>query len=185
MNVYVRYFDHEEVFKHGEDAVKFLVEINDFNMTQNIENDILNYCSGNMPYPMRIKVRSNVYFILIKTTAETLAEFKANRKNPQASAARSESSKKEEILSQLREPRKGWYIGEINFKRVSYIPGTQKCQYHDTRFKAYVYADSAMNCYDLLIEHLRNRQDVDPRSQFPSARGANYIYDFLGDNIQP
>lgn len=183
MNIYARYFDHEDVFNNGEEVIKFLVDINDFTMTPQLQSEIISYSSSNMPYPKRIKVRSNVYFILIKTTAADLAEFKANRKNPQAAAERSESNKKEARMNELRTVQQGWYEGEINFKRVSLIPGTQKCQYHDTRFKAYVYAESPIDCYDQLIDHLKNRQDVDPRSQFPSARGENYKYTFLGENL--
>ena len=36
-----------------------------------------------------------------------------------------------------------------------------------------------MHCYDRIVEHLQNRQDVDPRSQFPSAKSNNFEYIFL------
>ena len=31
-----------------------------------------------------------------------------------------------------------------------------------------------------LIDHLRTRSDVDPRSQFPSPKGKNFQYEYLG-----
>ena len=34
-----------------------------------------------------------------------------------------------------------------------------------------------------MIEHLKNRQDVDPRSQFPSAKGTNFTFEFVGDSV--
>ena len=181
MNIYVRYFDHECVFATSEEVINYLVSINDFNMTQQLRQEITSYIEGHMPYPKRVKVRNNVYFILIKTTAATLEEFKANRKNADVSMASIENSKKEAKNAELRENKVGWYHGAINFKRVTIMPITQKCQYNDTKFSAFVYAESPISCYDQIIEHLRNRQDVDPRSQFPSARGENFKYEFLGN----
>lgn len=180
MNVYVRYFDHENVFLTGAEVVQFLVDINDFKMTPQLENEILSYSNGNMPYPKRIKVRNNVYFILIKTTAVDLPEFKANRKEP-GTTPMTESAKKEERMGKLREINVGWYKVVIDFKRMLLVPGTQKGQYRDTRFSAYVYADCALESYNLVIEHLKNRQDIDPRSQFPSEKRNNFTYEFLGD----
>ena len=49
----------------------------------------------------------------------------------------------------------------------------------DTRFRVRLIAESAMHCYERIIDHLQNRQDVDPRSQFPSAKSNNFEYIFL------
>jgi len=35
-----------------------------------------------------------------------------------------------------------------------------------------------MDCYNRIVEHLRQR--VDDRSQFPSVKGKNFRYRFLG-----
>jgi len=35
-----------------------------------------------------------------------------------------------------------------------------------------------MDCYNRIVEHLRER--VDPRSQFPSAKGKNFKFKYLG-----
>lgn len=83
----------------------------------------------------------------------------------------------------LQEEREGWYFGRINFKRVLLIPGTQKFQYRDTTFAAYVHTSSALECYNRIVSHLKNRQDIDQRSQFPSAKGSNFSYEFFGDRL--
>ena len=81
-------------------------------------------------------------------------------------------------LARLNEICEGWYEGSLNFKRVVLVPGTGKFQYRDTLFVARVKASSGMECYERIIEHLRDR--VDERSQFPSAKGKNFSFRFLG-----
>ena len=133
-----------------------------------------------MPYPKRYKIRPRVYFILIKTTANNLEEFKANKKQAAAPSADSETPNKKEVrTSLLVEERAGWYKGTITFKRVILIPGTNKFQYQDTTFSALVKAMSGQDCYNRIIDHLKNRQDVDLRSQFPSAKGNNFEFVYI------
>ena len=81
-------------------------------------------------------------------------------------------------MMKLNEERPGWYEGTIDFKRVLMVPGTGKFQYRDTHFVAQVKANSPQDCYNRIVEHLRPR--VDERSQFPSAKGKNFKYRFLG-----
>ena len=184
MNIYLRYFDHEEVFATAVEVVDYLIQLNDFTMTKEIRSQIIEYGNTNMPYPKHVKVRPNIYFILIKTTAQNLAEYKANRKTPATDNDRFERNKKEERMAVLSTMNEGWYKGQLNFKRVIVVPGTSKCQYIDASFSAYVYAESPLECYNKIIEHLRNRQDVDSRCQYPSAKGNNYSYTFLGTGIK-
>jgi hypothetical protein len=92
------------------------------------------------------------------------------------------SEKKRSLLDALNEPKEGWYEATLMFKRVVQIRTTNKFQYRDTRFKVRLKAASPMDCYNRVVEHLRNRQDVDPRSQFPSAKSANFVYTFLDDD---
>jgi len=82
------------------------------------------------------------------------------------------------VLVRLNEERSGWYEGVIDFKRVLLVPGTGKFQYRDTHFVARVKAESGMDCYNRIIEHLQER--VDERSQFPSAKGKNFKFYYLG-----
>lgn len=183
MNIYVRYFDHEDVFTSGQDVVNFLTSINDFTMTPQIQDEVLNYSHSTMPFPKRVKVRNNVYFILIKTTASNLPDFKAHKKDTSDSNNDGTNGmRKDPRIEELREEHIGWYRCEIKFKRVVLIPGTQKCSYRDTVFSAYVYANSGTDCYAQIIDHLRNRQEIDPRSQFPSEKKSNFSFSYIGQD---
>ena len=92
-------------------------------------------------------------------------------------------NKKEIRAAQLAEIHSGWYLGTVVFKRVIQIAGTTKFRYQDTTFQAYVRANSGMECYNRIIEHLKNRPEIDLRSQFPSARGNNFTYEFVGNEL--
>jgi hypothetical protein len=81
-------------------------------------------------------------------------------------------------VMKLTEERDGWYEGTIDFKRVQLVPGTGKFQYRDTHFVAVVKAMSGLDCYNRIVEHLRQR--VDDRSQFPSSKGKNFKFRYMG-----
>ena len=81
-------------------------------------------------------------------------------------------------VARLAEEMPGWYEGTLDFKRVVLIPATGKHEYRDTHFVANVKATSGLDCYNRIVEHLRDR--VDSRSQFPSAKGKNFNYRYLG-----
>ena len=81
-------------------------------------------------------------------------------------------------LVRLNEKKLGWYEGELDFKRVVMVPSTGKFEYRDTKFVARCKAVSGMDCYNRIIENLRDR--VDGRSQFPSAKGKNFHFKYLG-----
>lgn len=189
MNIYARYFDQDVLAHNLDELFKFLASISEIHLTPELEKDIRNYAESNTPYPKRYKVRPRIYFILIKTACKTLAEFKANRKQnsqdtPQRQEQRNEQVSKKDIrANQLNATQRGWYKANILFKRVVLIPGTSKFQYQDTLFSAAVLADSPLACYNRIIDHLKGRKDIDPRSQFPSARGQNFQYIFLGDKL--
>ena len=180
MNIYVRYFDHEALFHTAEEVVEFLRNLNDFEVTPEIENAVFEYGRGNMPYAKRCHVRPGTYFLLIKNTAETLEEFKANRR-PAETTSFTDKRGKEIRTEQLEEEKEGWYKCSIKFKRVVLIPGTDKNHYQDTLFSAYVHGQSGIDCYNRIIKHLHNRQDIDPRSQFPSPKGANYKFEYVSE----
>lgn len=184
-NLYVRYFDQDLLAMSVEEVVEFLSSIPDIRITPELVEDIRNYAESDMPYPKRYKVRPRVYFILIKTKAATMAEFKANKRTFSSAVPTDNemTGKKEVKISQLAMENPGWYKGVITFKRVIQIPGTMKFQYQDTRFSAYVKAESGQDCYNRIVDHLKNRQDVDLRSQFPSARGANFVFTYMGANL--
>ena len=168
MNLYIRYFDEECVVSSAEEAFDFLSSLPGITLDEAFVKDLRQYMDSPMPYPKRYKVRPRVYFIVIKTTATTLAE----------------SSEKEPAARFSINDRPGWYEGEILFKRVVPIPGTTKFQYKDTRFKARCKARNAQECYNRIVDHLRSRQDVDARSQFPSVKGKNFSCSYLGMTLE-
>ncbi len=188
MNLYVRYFNQDILAQNVEEVLDFLYSIPEIQVTPEMETDLRTYAESDMPYPKRYKVRPRIYFIVIKTTAETMEEFKSHNKNAEnrqedaAAAAPRDNRNGQKSLS-LSETNPGWYRGAIFFKRVVQIPGTGKFQYQDTRFSAYVKAESGQHCYDRIVEHLKNRQDVDLRSQFPSPRGSNFQFEYLGETL--
>ncbi len=81
-------------------------------------------------------------------------------------------------IVELNADRAGWYEGIIDFKRVVLVPGTGKHEYRDTHFVARCKAMSPMDCYNRIVDYLRTR--VDNRSQFPSVKGKNFHYRYLG-----
>ena len=190
MNIYIRYFNDEVLVQTVEDALDFISGIQGFVMTPQFEDDFRQYVESPMPYPKRYKVRARVYFIVIKTMAATLEEFKANGKGSgemtdgtpmfDEGIRRDGLRPKDQIRLRLNDEVPGWYEGEVCFKRVVINPQTGKFDYKDTTFIARLKAHSAQDCYNRIVDHLRSRTDIDPRSQFPSPRGKNYKYTYLG-----
>lgn len=185
MNLYIRYFNDETIAHNIDEAVDFLRSLNlpNLNLDDEFLNDLQDYANSPVPYPRRYKVQAHVYFIVIKTEADTLEEFKMHSNKMQ----KEESlpiEKKRMKSSMLNDEIPGWYDGTLNFKRVIAIPGTNKFQYKDTRFRAVCKANSPMDCYNRIVDYLRHRRDVDMRSQFPSAKGRNFSFVYLG-NTRP
>lgn len=180
MNLYLRYFDKEALVHNVEDAIDFLSSIPEIEMDDDLADDIRDYAESDMYYPKRYKVRPRVYFILIKTTAATMLDFKqkkALRPGPAAAGADRRDAAVGAVM-RLAEVREGWYEGALDFKRVVLIPATGKHEYRDTHFVARCKATSGQDCYNRIVEHLRER--VDHRSQFPSAKGKNFRFKYLG-----
>ena len=185
MNLYIRYFDDEVVVGGADEALAFIREhIQDFSVTPEFEKEFREYVEGAMPFPKRYKVRARVYFIVIKTLAANLEEFKANGKNTEGAAdeegKRSMLRPKDQIQMRLNDELPGWYEGSVLFKRVVINQETGKYDYRDTPFVAVVKAYSAMDCYNRIVDYLRSCEDIDPRSQFPSPKGKNFQYTYLG-----
>ena len=181
MNLYLRYFDRETLVTGVDEAIDFLRQIDEIGMNPVLESDIRDYVASDVFYPKRYKIRPRVYFIIIKTEAATMQDFK-EKKAVRAHAEEGNSMPKERssasAMQKLNEERPGWYEGAVDFKRVLMVPGTGKFQYRDTHFVAQVKANSPLDCYNRIVDHLRSR--VDERSQFPSAKGKNFKYRYLG-----
>lgn len=180
MNLYLRYFDKETLVSNVDEALDFLHSIDEIRVTPELEADLRDYAQSDVFFPKRYKVRSHVYFIIIKTAAETMLDFKqkkALRPAPNQAVA-DRRSMNEMVVNRLTEEKAGWYEGELSFKRVVMIPATGKHEYRDTTFVARCKATSGQDCYNRIVEHLRER--VDYRSQFPSAKGKNFNFKYLG-----
>jgi len=175
MNLYLRFFDKETLVTNVDDAINFLSNIPDIGMNAALEADIRDYASGDVRYPKRYKVRPRVYFIVIKTEASTMEDFKEKRSS---GAVSSKDSAKAPLLAMLNNKKEGWYEGTIDFKRVVLQPATGKFAYIDTHFVARCKASSGMDCYNRIVGYLRGR--VDSRSQFPSAKGKAFTFKYLG-----
>ena len=175
MNLYIRYFDKETFVSSADEAIDFLSSISEIGMNAELEADIREYATNDVCYPKRYKVRPRVYFIIIKTSAASMQDFKEKKA---LRPAPSEQNSAASPLNRLVEEMPGWYEGTLDFKRVVLVPSTGKHEYRDTHFVANLKANSGLDCYNRIVEHLRAR--VDSRSQFPSAKGKNFHYRYLG-----
>lgn len=179
MNLYIRYFDKEILVHTADEAIDFLSRIEEVGMNPLLEGEVRDYIKSDSYYPKKYKVRPRAYFIIIKTEAATMADFKAKKALHATSPVPAEKSHtSNSALSKLTEVKPGWYEGVILFKRVMLVPGTGKYQYKDTCFVARCKAQSGMDCYRRIVDHLSQR--VDKRSQFPSVKGKNFRFSYLG-----
>lgn len=205
MNLYIRYFDSEVLVNNVNDALAFLGSIDEIGMNSKIAADVREYFESNTRYPKRYKVRNKIYFIMIKTDANTMQEFKDYRNRSVNNANASEQSDQPEVapvaelpvapeepmtqmsyrervkniaMNSLQAQRFGWYEGSFDFKRVVVVPSTGKNEYRDTHFVVQCKAMSGMDCYNRIVDYLRGC--VDSRSQFPSAKGKNFSFEYLG-----
>lgn len=180
MNLYLRYFDNETLVTNVDDAIDFLASIKEIGMNPALEEDIREYVKSNVYYPKRYKIRPRIYFIIIKTEAATMLDFKQKKalRSHLNTGNGDNHGSLPPVMQRLNEQREGWYEGTIDFKRVTIIPGTGKYEYRDTHFVAACKATSGLDCYNRIVDHLRNR--VDSRSQFPSVKGKNFRYRYLG-----
>ena len=175
MNLYLRYFDQETLVTSVDDAIGFLKSIPEIEMDAELEADVRENAASDLTYPKRYKVRPRVYFIVIKTTAQTMQDFKDKKalRTP-TPAERMENP----VVASLAQEAPGWYEGSLDFKRVVMVPATGKFEYRDTHFVADVKAESGLDCYNRIVDYLRDC--VDSRSQFPSAKGKNFHFRYLG-----
>ena len=178
MNLYLRYFDRETLVNSVDEAIDFLADIPEIGMNDVLEKDIRDYVSSDVFYPKRYKIRPRVYFIIIKTDAANMQDFKDKKAVHPNQGLSVRERNAQPVVAKLNEERFGWYEGVLDFKRVLLVPGTGKFQYRDTHFVARVKAESGIDCYNRIVEHLQER--VDERSQFPSAKGKNFKFYYLG-----
>lgn len=132
MNLYIRYFNNETFVSSVEEAIGFLRSIPEINVTPELEADLREYAGSDVMFPKRYKVRSHVYFIVIKTIAANMADFKAKKGVRQGGKKEDGRYEGDSVVARLNENHPGWYEGEVNFKRVVLVPSTGKHEYRDT-----------------------------------------------------
>lgn len=179
MNLYIRYFQNEILVKSVEEACDFLSSIPDIKVDDALANDLRRFLADPAMYPKRYKVKGKSYFIVIKTPFETIKEFQDEGAAKREGRELRQAERRDRI-DHITRLRVGWYEACLTFKRVVSHPTTQKFMYCDTPFRARLKATSVQDCYNRIVDHLRARRDVDPRSQFPSVKGRNFEYTFLG-----
>lgn len=187
MNVFVRYFDKEIIATNIEEVVAFMSSLEGVAYDEDDIRQIDDYMKSSNPYPFRLKFTYNNYMLLLKTPFELMEDFKENervKKEHKAMGISPATEKKKSLLDYLNEEHEGWYDATIMFKRVVQIPGTAKFQYKDVSFRAQLKAKSGMHCYTRVVEYLRNRQDIDPRSQYPSVKSSKFVFRFIGETLQ-
>ena len=179
MNLYIRYFDDETLVYSVEEALHFLSSLDEVEVTEEMAMELEKFMQSSAMYPKHIKVRSRSFFIAIKTTARTMEEFKAYAAEGPVNEEGGNKDK-ESLNRALATENPGWYRAMMKFKRVLPVENTNKFRYVDTDFEVKLKAHSVQDCYNRIVDHLRTRADVDPRSQFPSIRGRNFKAEFLG-----
>jgi hypothetical protein len=185
MNLYVRYFDHEYLAKSVDDAIEFLSSIPEIKLESNAASRITTFLNSSNLYPFRLKVSYSNYVLFLKTEAENLEQFKeeeALRKEQKIDRVSTMAERKKSIIDALNEENIGWWEAGLTFKRVLIIPETGKCKYVDTPFRVRLKAVSAIDAYNRIVDHLKSRPEVDPRSQFPSAKSEKFEYQFIGED---
>ena len=181
MNLYVRYFDDEKLVGGADEAYQFLCEVVNDPLDAKHLDLIRAYMNSTANFNRRIKVTGRIYYILIKTQAETLEDFKVmGQQMKEAKAHKASGGEAQPAPSHLTTTKEGWYEGHMLFKRVVFNVDTGKNEYIDTEFSVRAKASSPQHLYDRMCEHLKSRPDLDPRSQLPSAKGKNFKYTFLG-----
>lgn len=165
-----------------DDLFDFLESIPDITLNDQMVDEVRAYVTGSDNYPKRVKVRTRNYFILIKTAAESLEEFKAYKIQENAALRDNRNMQRDQRVGELQLQREGWYFGSLNFKRVM-MTAEGKSKYVDAAFSAYVKARSGQHCYNRIVEYLQSRPDIDARSQFPSQKGQNFKFEYMGEQL--
>ena len=178
MNLYIRYFDDETLVSSVDEALDFLASLDDVEVNEEMVTELKKFMSSSALYPKHIKVRARSFFIVIKTTAKTMEEFKAKGAESQG---KEEKAAQKEALENYSKLQPGWYAAKMTFKRVLVMPETQKSKYVDTPFVCKVWANSIQECYEKVVDHLRTRKDIDPRSQYPGIKNEKFEFDYLGE----
>lgn len=170
MNYYARYFDSEGVFPSPQALVDFISSIPQISMTEELSEAILSFCADKTSFPRHFRLPNKNTFIVIKTNASSLDEFKTRGANGGVIPNENKESK----VTSADEIRPGIYNVQMIFRRAIVNPETRKCSFVEDNFEVEMLAQSQRQCFEVVLEHLKNHPDVDPRSQYPSIRSSNF-----------
>lgn len=171
MNYYARYFDSEGVFPTPEALVDFIANIPQILMNDELADAILSFCADKTSHPRHFRLPNKNTFIVIKTNATSLDEFKTRGANGGTvpSEPKEPSAPKPSLADEIKP---GKYEVKMVFRRAIVNPETRKCSFVEETFEVEMLAQSQRQCFEVVLEHLKNHPDIDPRSQYPSIRSA-------------
>ena len=177
MNYYARYFDSEGVIHTPQALVDFISSIPQIMMTDELAAAMFKFCEDKTSFPRHFRLPNKHTFIVIKTNASSLDEFKTIGANGGVMP----SDNREVKGSPVDEIRPGKYRVCITFRRAVVNPETRKCIFVEEPFEVEMLSQSQRQCYDVVIEHLKSHPDIDARSQFPSIRSVNFNATLLSE----
>lgn len=177
MNYYARYFDSEGVFPTPQALVDFISSIPHIIMTEELADAIFKFCADKTSFPRHFRLPNKSTFIVIKTNSTTLEEFKTRGANGGVIP----SENRENIRVPSDEIRPGIYDVTLTFRRAIVNPETRKCSFVDETVQVEMQADNSRQCFDTVLDYLKNHPDIDPRSQFPSIRSSNFKAKLVGE----
>lgn len=200
MNYYIRFFDKDVLVSSYEEALDFLTSIPQIKMDDVRAEILKKFIEGPSKFPLRLKISPKVYALVLKTTETDISKLRGGNTNEQNHISPTDMNEDEyqrpvemgaapidewkrrtyDRMMQLNDEVPGIYEGCLIFKRVVPIEeNSMKVCYKDTRFVARMRANSGIDCYNQIVEHLKGRQDVDPRSQYPSAKSNKFDFKLL------
>ena len=173
MKYYVRYFDDETMVGNMKEAMDFLSSLPGVEMNEQCVEQLTTYFTTDQKGSKKIFMPNRRSFLIIKTTVNTLEEFKANnQRNVEATEEKTVAPKS------LDAEQKGWYECKLAFQRMVTNPDTKKSFYYNDTLEAKVMADSARAAYERMVQYLKENPDVDSRSQMPAASSKNFAWKF-------
>ena len=111
MNLYLRFFDNETLVENADQALNFLDSLPDIQVTPEMEEDVRAYADSDVLYPKRYKVKPRVYFIIIKTEAKPMLDFKQKKALRSTLDASGTAKETNMAIQRLNQEMPGWYEG--------------------------------------------------------------------------
>ena len=166
MKYYVRYFENETLVDGLKEAADFLGALPGVELDDDCMEQLTTYFTTDQKGSKKIFMPNHRSFLIIKTTVNSLEEFKANNQKNLETA----EEKAAPIKNMSKSPQ-----------RIVANPETKKCFYYNDALEAKVKARSGREAYERMVEHVRKNPDVDERSQMPAAASRNFTWKYLGE----